>query len=218
MRKALLAAGAALALLGGGAHAAVFIHHQSDKRGDFLSGFPQQDRATNGDLDFTDLSVSFDQAGSAFLVSVTLADDIKNQPGAYVIGIDTGKGARAPFGGVGEPNILFDQALVVLKDGSGVLGTPSGNQTLTATLAHNGFTIAIPLAFLPQTGLDPQHFGFSAWSKRGTVLADFVPNNKLLTAAGVPEPATWAMLVGGFAVIGGSLRRRRASNARLLTV
>jgi hypothetical protein len=88
MRKALLAAGAALALLGGGAHAAVFTHHQSDKRGDFLSGFPQQDRATNGDLDFTDLSVTFDQAGSAFLVSVTLADDIKNQPGAYVIGID----------------------------------------------------------------------------------------------------------------------------------
>jgi hypothetical protein len=32
--------------------------------------------------------------------------------------------------------------------------------------------------------------------------------------AGVPEPATWAMLVGGFAVVGGAIRRRRASDAR----
>ena len=34
------------------------------------------------------------------------------------------------------------------------------------------------------------------------------------TAGAVPEPATWAMMVGGFAVIGGSLRARR-KEARL---
>jgi hypothetical protein len=29
-------------------------------------------------------------------------------------------------------------------------------------------------------------------------------------AIGVPEPATWAMMIGGFGIVGGSLRRRRA--------
>jgi hypothetical protein len=225
MRKALLAAGAALALLGGGAHAAVFTHHQSDKAGDFLAGFPQADRAANGDLDFTDLSVSFDQATGEFRVTVSLADDITTQPGVFVIGIDTGKGGHAPFGGVGEPNILFDQALTLQKDGTGVLslvnpdGTPAGTKGLSAAMGLKSFSVDFKLADLTPTGsLDPQHFGFSAWSKKGAVLADFVPNNKLLTAAGVPEPATWAMLVGGFALMGGSLRRRRASTGRLLTV
>jgi hypothetical protein len=32
--------------------------------------------------------------------------------------------------------------------------------------------------------------------------------------AGVPEPATWAMLIGGFAFIGAALRRRRAATVR----
>jgi hypothetical protein len=225
MRKALLAAGAALALIGGGAHATVFANHQIDKAGDFLAGFPQADRAANGDLDFTDFAVSFDDATGTFDVTVTLADDInKTQAGAYVIGIDTGKGGHAPFGGVGEPNVLFDQALTLQKDGTGVLslitpdGKPAGSKGLNAVMGPQGFSVEIKLADLTPTGLlAPQDFGFNAWSKKGSVLADFAPNNRLLSAA-VPEPATWAMLVGGFAVIGGSLRRRRASNARLLTV
>ena len=31
-----------------------------------------------------------------------------------------------------------------------------------------------------------------------------------LTAAAVPEPASWAMMIGGFGIVGGSLRRRAA--------
>nr|WP_315383461.1 PEPxxWA-CTERM sorting domain-containing protein [uncultured Sphingomonas sp.] len=35
------------------------------------------------------------------------------------------------------------------------------------------------------------------------------------TAAGaVPEPATWAMFIGGFGLIGGSMRRRQRANVR----
>ena len=33
--------------------------------------------------------------------------------------------------------------------------------------------------------------------------------------AGVPEPATWAMMIGGFGFIGGALRSRRRATARL---
>lgn len=223
MRKALLAAGAALALLGGSAQATVFTNHQSDITHDFVTDLNAD---TFADLDFTDLGVSFNQDGAAFLVTVTLNGDFDLNPdGSFVIGIDTGKGLHHPFDSVGEGNILFDQTLTVLKDGSAKLTTVKDDgsagipQALTATLAQKGFTIAVPLFALKSTGLDPQKFGFSAWSKNGAgKLADFVPNNQLVTAAGVPEPATWAMLVGGFAVIGGSVRRRRASNGRLLTV
>lgn len=34
-------------------------------------------------------------------------------------------------------------------------------------------------------------------------------------AAAVPEPAAWAMMIGGFGVVGGSLRRRRSVSTRL---
>ncbi|MBA2918719.1 PEPxxWA-CTERM sorting domain-containing protein [Sphingomonas sp. MAH-20] len=34
--------------------------------------------------------------------------------------------------------------------------------------------------------------------------------NGTLAAPGVPEPATWAMLIGGFGVVGGAARRRTA--------
>ncbi|MBB5985306.1 hypothetical protein HNP60_001280 [Sphingobium sp. B1D3A] len=35
---------------------------------------------------------------------------------------------------------------------------------------------------------------------------------------GVPEPATWAMMIGGFALAGGALRRRRGMAARVQRV
>ncbi len=35
-----------------------------------------------------------------------------------------------------------------------------------------------------------------------------------VTAGAVPEPATWAMLIAGFGVIGGAMRRRRAPTLR----
>ncbi|MET3713236.1 hypothetical protein ABIC65_003966 [Sphingomonas trueperi] len=41
--------------------------------------------------------------------------------------------------------------------------------------------------------------------------ADFSPG--ATAGAGVPEPAAWAMLIGGFGLAGGALRRRRARTA-----
>jgi hypothetical protein len=43
----------------------------------------------------------------------------------------------------------------------------------------------------------------------GVTAADFVVDNVSMTA--VPEPATWALMIGGFALAGMQMRRRRAS-------
>lgn len=40
--------------------------------------------------------------------------------------------------------------------------------------------------------------------------ADYVGQLSYTQATTVPEPATWAMLIGGFGVVGGTLRQRRA--------
>ncbi len=41
------------------------------------------------------------------------------------------------------------------------------------------------------------------WSDTGFTLATFAPTSA------VPEPATWAMMIAGFGVVGGAVRRRR---------
>ncbi len=41
----------------------------------------------------------------------------------------------------------------------------------------------------------------------------FTSGGFLAPAAAVPEPATWAMMIGGFAFAGAAMRRRRASVA-----
>jgi hypothetical protein len=41
--------------------------------------------------------------------------------------------------------------------------------------------------------------------------ADMVFDRVYVNTAAVPEPATWAMMIGGFALIGASMRRRKAA-------
>lgn len=83
-------------------------------------------------------------------------------------------------------------------------------QTLTLTPGKNGFTALITGA---QAGYDspgyvidgvftPQAFGTSF-----LIPAEFTG---LEFPSGVPEPASWAMLIAGFGLTGAALRRRRA--------
>lgn len=44
-------------------------------------------------------------------------------------------------------------------------------------------------------------------------LGGYVDNIKLETAGAVPEPATWAMMIMGFASVGAAMRRRRSALA-----
>ena len=56
------------------------------------------------DLDVTNFAVSLNPANTVFTIGPTLAGDINPAvAGFYVIGVDTGKGAIAPFGTIGNP-------------------------------------------------------------------------------------------------------------------
>jgi hypothetical protein len=52
---------------------------------------------------------------------------------------------------------------------------------------------------------------------RGDVLVTSASNLVLTasTAGAVPEPATWAMMIGGMGVVGGAMRRRRSVSTKV---
>jgi hypothetical protein len=213
MRKILLAAGAVLALVAGPAMASTTV---ADAKGDFLSGDtgPKTD-----DLDVLSFFVGYDPGTQMFDLRATMAGDIDpaNGPGFYVIGVNTGTGVNHPFGPVGQPNVLFNQAMVIQKTGAGTITVPVlGAKTFTATITGDTFEAFIPLSFLPSTGFAPRNYGFNLWPRQATggllALADFAPENS--TIAPIPEPAAWALMIAGFGFAGGALRRRRVVAVR----
>lgn len=212
MRAFLLAAVAACALGAGAAQAAVAV----DAKGDFLSGYsgPKTD-----DLDVLTFAVTYDPGAQLFNINATFAGDISpaNGPGFYVVGVNTGTGTLAPFGGVGQGNVKFNQAFAIQKTGAITLGGVA--KAYSATITGNSFNFFAPLADLPATipGFDPLNYGFNLWPRQATggllALADFSPENSLITAA--PEPQSWALMIAGFGFAGGLLRRRRNAPAHL---
>jgi hypothetical protein len=202
MRKLLFGAAACWAMLGGAAYAASV----TDPVGDFL---PTYVGDHDPDLDVTAFSVTFDDGAMAFDLGATLAGPIDpSKAGLYVIGVDTGAGAIQPFAGIGEPNVIFDQAIVIQKTGAVSLGANS----LTATISGDSFSLVVPLALLPSTGFAPQHYGFNLWPRDGlgnnNQISDFAPQNALLSTA--PKPAAWALMLTGFGLAGVGLRRRKS--------
>jgi hypothetical protein len=185
-----------------------------DATGDILPTFVG---TATPDLDVTSFSVSFNSITNTFLLGASFAGPIDSTlPGVYVIGVDTGAGAIRPFANIGEPNVVFDQALIIQKDGSVTLGA----NTLSATVVGNLFTLSVPGNLFTSTGAAPGDFGFNIWPRiafgNNNQITDFAPDNALLTAnnalltPAVPEPATWLMMILGFGVVGGSIRIGRA--------
>ncbi len=203
MRKRLLAAGAALTLIAGAAHASSV----SDPVGDFLPTFVGNHDA---DLDVTSFGVTYDSVAQTFLLTATFAGDIDPaKAGFYVIGVNTGTGTARPFASLGEPNVIFNQAIVIQKSGAAALGA----HNFTATISGDSLSLLAPLSFLPSTGFTPDQYAWSIWPRNtgpglGSI-SDFAPQNATLAA--VPEPATWALAIAGFALTGLTLRRRRAA-------
>ncbi|SFK55892.1 PEP-CTERM protein-sorting domain-containing protein [Sphingomonas sp. NFR04] len=185
----------------------------SDATGDFLSGYTGPKLA---DLDVTSFSVSYDAGSQLFTLGTTFAGAITpGTAGFYVFGVNTGKGAIRPFGGIGQGNVIFDQAIVVQKDGTGAIGGTALDSNWVA-IAGNILTVKVPLSLLPSTGFAPGKYGFNLWPRTGfgnnAQISDFAPENATLSAA-VPEPASWAMLMLGAGAAGGMLRYRRRRQA-----
>jgi len=203
MRSLLLAALPVLALACAAPAHAVTV---ADPTGDFLPTFAGPDDA---DLDVTSFFVKYDSAANAFRLQGEVAGDIDpSKAGLYAIGVNTGTGPIAPFADVGAPNVIFNQVIGVLKTGAAFVGA----NPLTATIDGNVFRVVVPLALLPSTGFAPADYQFNLWPRtalgpNNALISDFAPDNATISAA-VPEPATWAILLAGFALAGAALRRR----------
>jgi len=188
----------------------------SDPTGDILPSFVG---TGSPDLDVTSFSVSLDPGATTFSLGAVLAGDINPAlAGFYVIGVNTGTGAIKPFAGIGEPNVTFDQVIVVQKNGTATVGANS----LAALLSGNQFIVSVPVSLLPSTGATAANYGFNIWPREGSTvtgnsqITDFAPDNRLLSANGllpVPEPASWLMILLGFGLVGEAMRlagRRKA--------
>jgi hypothetical protein len=95
---------------------------------------------------------------------------------------------------------------------------PTGANTLPAGfVSFSGRTInaIIPLSMLPGQGFtNPFDYGFNMWPRINDIssnlhVTDFAPDHTTFKAGAVPEPATWALMISGFGLLGTALRRRR---------
>jgi hypothetical protein len=96
------------------------------------------------------------------------------------------------FAGGGKARVLFSDR------NSNTVYALTGNFTAGQAIAAEDSANAIGSIDLGTGNITPLVTGANS------------PHGEALTAA-VPEPATWAMLMGGFGVVGGVLRRRRGA-------
>lgn len=180
-----------------------------DAVGDFLPTYAGPRLA---DLDVTSFSVNFNAQSSIFTLGATFAGAIApTTAGIYVFGVNTGTGLIRPFASIGQPNVIFNQAITIRKDGTGSIGAAALNPS-DIIIAGNVLTFRVATSLLPSTGFQPEQYGFNLWPRVGTgnnnQISDFSPENATLAAA-VPEPASWALMIAGFGVVGASMRRRK---------
>ena len=97
----------------------------------------------------------------------------------------------------------FNKLTVLLADGGESVITPGGNFTNDA----NGNQIAMNTngLFTINAGVGETIVGLKLQSSGNSFEIDN------LAVAAVPEPATWAMMIGGLGLVGGMMRRRSAA-------
>ena len=210
MRNIFVAPLAALALtIGAGTAQAVTV---SDPTGDFLPSFAGPNDA---DLDVTSFSVTYNAQSQVFTLGAVFAGVIDpNKAGRYVFGVNTGKGALAPFAAIGQALVTFDQVVVINKNGTGTVGAialPIND----IVIIGNQLIAKVALNLLPPTTafFAPENYGWNLWPRNAVAgnagISDFAPNNAILQISAIPEPGTWMMAIAGLGVAGISLRRRQ---------
>ncbi len=116
----------------------------------------------------------------------------------YNIGFDY----YAPQNGINNP---YDATLSFLVDG-GVVGDVLTAGSVLGTPAQTWFNFNTTY-LATSTGSVKLDLSFQGL---GVTAADFAVDRVYMTAA-VPEPSTWAMMIGGLALVGLSMRRSRTT-------
>lgn len=139
------------------------------------------------------------------------------------------------LGAINERNLLSYS--ISLQDSSGTVVLTQANSSkfnfaMTATaenlnVRRNGTSGGVYIASYALTGgvfdgalninfLNGTFLQILSNSYRGVLTGDFATNLAFVppvinpSVSAVPEPASWAMMIGGFGLVGGAARRRRA--------
>ena len=149
---------------------------------------------------------------------------LAHTPGQPSLGNGVKFDAFVTFDSTGANDRLF---LIEYNDDKSVKSVTPGNfDSSWVTIDGNTISVAIPLSELPMTGdfTSPSQFGLNLWPRLGDTsttahIVDFAPNgleqdrygNPLFNPSAAPEPASWALMIGGFGLAGAMLRRRRST-------
>jgi hypothetical protein len=194
-----------------------------DPVGDFLA---THSGAQSADIDLIAAEM-FTLSGNRIGFSAGVAGIAGTTPGAsYVFGVDRGAGLPGLFTGVPPvgPGVTFDAVVVVRSDGTGVVtafndgAPPTVTQLDSSAIVLDGSLVAafVDIALLPSRGFALEDYRFNVWSRSGggnIGIADLAQDSGTFgfeTPAGaIPEPSSWALMIAGFGLAGGALRRRR---------
>jgi PEP-CTERM motif len=187
----------------------------NDPAGDFLTTFTTGPK--NGDLDVVSAQVFFD--GTNFTFTSTENGPIGTTEGSvFVWGVD--RGLHNQFFGVFRPGVLFDVAIVLRPDLTGLVvdfsptdpAPPVELAPGSITISGNTIQGVVPASLLPSKGLQPADYQVNFWPRVGldpannAQISDFAPDNSDAGVTTAPEPSTMLFLGGGLIVIA-SLRR-----------
>jgi hypothetical protein len=190
----------------------------TDPAGDFL---PTHSGPALASVDILEAQVL--RFGGSFLFLSSMNGPLIDTRTTYVWGVDRGAGTPGLFTGnppVG-PGVTFDAVVVMRIDGSSTVtafndGAPPTITQLPASVAVAGNQMLgfVDYALLPSRGFGLSDYRFNLWTRTGggnTGIADLAQGEG--TFGAVPEPASWAMLIAGFGLVGGAARRRRVAFA-----
>ncbi len=134
-----------------------------------------------------------------FLITGGSVDD---DDGDAMIAHD-GSGLRFSSGA----NFLSIADFLIDTDAGTITGNVNANGTLLPDVEIFTFDPALTL-FLTGTAASAFTSIFGAPDLTGATIGTAV-TNPITQATAVPEPVTWLMMIGGFALVGGAMRRRR---------